>query len=142
MKKNRAKVGNKPSLWKGILLSLVISVVVMMLGAISVTALVSSGAVDETGYTGIIWLILALSALCGGISGFAVEKDKGFIVVIGGAAIYYLVLICINIVLFDGQFLGIGMGTFMVILGVGGSILLKNIPFTGSRKTKYKYRYR
>lgn len=142
MKMNHVKVGNKPSLWKGILLSLVISLCLLVLGAISVTAMVSSGAIEETSYTGFVWLILALSALGGGISGLAVEKDKGFIAVIGGAAVFYLILICLNIVLFDGQFLGIGMGTLMVALGAGGSILLKNIPFAGRHKAKYKYHYR
>lgn len=142
MKYSLPKTGNKPSVLKGVILSALTSLIMVFFGAALLTALISAGTIDESAFSGFAWVVLFLSALAGSLAGYFGAKENGIVAAVSGAAVFYILLVCINIMLFDGQFSGIGWGSLMMLLGAAAGVVIKNVPFTGRRKGKYKYRYR
>ncbi len=138
MAKVKIKQGKKQGVAMQILISVIISIAVVLLGAMILTALVSAGTVSETAYQTVAVVILAISAWAGSMAAMGGQPP----VLAGAAAVYYLVLLSVNIILFDGDFSGIGWGTTAVILGVAAAFGMKAALTSGGGKRKIKYRYR
>ncbi len=135
----KRKQGGKSAVGRDILLSLLVSIAVFIVGAIVITALVSSGTVEGTGFQPYAIAVLTASTFLGSL---AAVQNQNWMVVAASAGIYYILLVCINIVLFDGSFAGLGWGTAAVAFGVLAAVAIKTVRETGGKKPKYKYRYR
>ncbi len=129
----------KTSVGRDILLSVLICIAVFIVGMTVITALVSAGNVDEAGYRPYTIAALVLSAFLGSM---AAVRKQNWAVVAASAAIYYILLVCTNILLFDGVFAGIGWGTAAVAFGTLAAVAVKTVREASGKKTKYKYRYR
>ena len=79
---------------------------------------------EQIGYCSIITLIA--SSMTGSLIAWRKIRRKRLLVSFASGLIYYLILIAITVVFFDGQFQGLGVTLITIIIGVNVTILLTN----------------
>ena len=110
-------------------------------GAALLATLILSGRIGEE-RIGIISLVLLYGATVMGAVIASVGEENWWLPLAAFAAIGYILLLAINILLFDGAMERIGIGSLAMLLGALTAAGLKFIPIVAPQKKKYKYRFR
>ena len=142
MKKTKHGLGKESNLLKCIGVSVAISVLFTIICAAVIAGMVQIGSLEEQTFGGLTMMILGVSACIGCMIGGKSAGEKYWFGATAAVAVYYLVLVSANIVLFDGMFPNLLFGTLAVILGAAVSVVMKYAKKSGGGKGNYRYRYR
>ena len=140
MKQNKA-IRSMP-LGRSLALGATMSMVVTLIFAAVFAAMISAGVIGEnmTGY--ISNGILLLAAVIGSLTGVGKLQEKKLYWSLGIAVIYFLLLLAMTALFFDGRYDRITVTSFVLFLGaIGGAILGKG-KGSGSNLRKRKIRRR
>lgn len=135
--KNRKDMSGMTLNWKRIGLSLGISVLVTLTLTVAVAAMVDREMMNRSWMNYLAALILVLSAFTGSLTaGGGAERWIGQAVV--GAA-YWLILLAINALAYEGNLSGAGATALAILGGSGAAMLLGR---GGKRRSHSRRRYR
>ncbi len=135
MKKTRGISENNNSLAVCIAIGLFISLVVTVALSILLTSLIQEGKSDENRNLG-VFAIRVIATLAGCITGAVLSKKK-LLVVIGAISIgYFVILLIIGLLLFDGVVSQVGMGVLSVLLG---GLIACAVMLRSNRVNKKRY---
>lgn len=119
----RKLTGGGISLPAGIAIGVVTCIAVMLIGALAMAYLITNETLSIDGVGIGAMVITALSSALGTWLSTALTKQKKLLVCGLTALVFYLVLLSINAVFFDGTFAGMGLTALMILLGAGGIVL-------------------
>ena len=115
---------------------------VTMLGALLLAYMVGNETFGVAGIGIGSMLVLLLSTVLGCWIARALNKEKQLLVCGLTALVFYLSLISITAVFFDGIYTGMGLTALVILFGVGGSLLVGLRKKAGKSKIKIPaYRY-
>lgn len=136
MAAKRKMSGKDMSLPVGIICGVIASLVVTLIGALAVSYMVIKEMVSMDSIGLGVMCIAALATACGAwIASLLSNKNK--LLNCGLTALaYYLMLLSVNAVFFDGIFTGMGITALMILLGAGISLLPGLRKKTGKSKIK------
>lgn len=137
MKKNNGKA---KTMLAGLMEGLAINLITTLTGAVILAKLIDSEVVDwnNVGY-GVI-PILVLSSFWGSMVSYAKIKRKKLQVFMLSALWYWLTLLAITVIFFDGNFHAIGITLLLIFAGCGSGYLLK-IGKGSNKPKKQKRKY-
>ena len=110
-------------------------------GAALLATLILGGRIGEEGI-GIISLVLLYGTTVMGAVVSSVGEENWWLPLATFAAIGYILLLAINILLFDGAMERIGIGSLAMLLGMLTAAGLKFLPVAAPAKKRFKYRFR
>ncbi|MBQ8768635.1 MAG: TIGR04086 family membrane protein [Oscillospiraceae bacterium] len=114
---------HKISIPAGVIIGVIAAVAVMLIGALVMSYLIVKETVGMSSAGIGAMVIVAISSALGVWLASALTKQKKLLVCGLTALIYYLVLLSITAVFFDGVYDAVGLTALMVILGAGGILL-------------------
>lgn len=125
-------------MWSGIIWGLLVAILFTILGAAIGAAILNSGSVPENSGTWISAIIWAISSFCGIMLSLKLTKDKIFLTAGITAAVYLLMLMAVNLLIFQQRFMGLWKGILAVFTSFLIAIFLNlNRPKAKRRKTGY-----
>ena len=127
---------------KTVLLSITAGLGIILLGAVITAALVSNGTLDESSIQTVSMLILAIGAFATAIISTGGQSGNFALQMTAACGIVYLVLVGMNIMLFDGAFPRIAACTLVFALGVALAVADKIIRGKTGSRGRFKYRFR
>ena len=132
----RKMSGRGMSIPVGIAIGVVVSVAVMLIGALALAYLVirETVPIDGIGFGASVILVLATALGCWIATVLA--KQRKLLVCGLTALVFYLVLLSVTAVFFDGVFSGMGMTALMTLIGAGGALLPGMPKKSGKSKIK------
>lgn len=120
----KKRMVRKPrSMFHGVMLGAIVSILLSMSAIAVVAYLVSSNKLGQAAMGAIVMVIVAISTAVGGLVSSAVLKEKRGMASALTAAAYFAVLIITNVVFFGGEFQAFGKTLLMILLGVGVALL-------------------
>ena len=127
---------------RSLALGVVMSMVVTLICAAAFAAMISAGVIGENMVGYISNGILLLAAVIGSLTGVGKLQEKKLYWCLGIAVIYFLLLLAMTALFFDGRYDRITVTSFVLFLGaIGGAILGKG-KGSGSNLRKRKIRRR
>jgi putative membrane protein (TIGR04086 family) len=128
--------GKGVSIPTGIVIGVVTAVAVMLIGALVMAAMVINETMPIDGIgVGAMCVIALASALGAWLAGGLTKQKK--LLVCGLTALgFYLVLLSITAVFFDGVYSAMGISALMVLLGAGATLIPGLRKKTGKSKIK------
>lgn len=132
----RKMSGQGVSIPVGIAVGVIVSVAVMLLGALGIGFLVINETVPIDGIGFGAMFVLALAAAAGAGVATLLTRQKKLLVIGLTALAFYLVLLSITAVFFDGMFAGVGIIALMILLGAGATVLFGLRKKSGKSKIK------
>ena len=139
MKISSVKKGNNVISVKHVLIGVVIALVITLLSAGVYAILAGQGSVKEGSLAYLAPVTVLLASFLGCILSSPKGRDMILLQHCTTALIYFLVLVCINIVFFEGTFTGVILTVAASLLGAVLSGLIKS---RGPRKKKFMKGYR
>lgn len=128
-------------MWSGIIWGLLVAILFTILGAAIGAAILNSGSVPENSGTWISAIIWAISSFCGIMISLKLTKEKILLTAGITAAVYLLMLMAVNLLIFQQRFMGLWKGIIAVLVSFLVSILLNlNSPKVKQRKSVYRKR--
>lgn len=128
-------------MWSGIIWGLLVAILFTILGAAIGAAILNSGSVPENSGTWISAIIWAISSFCGIMLSLKLTKDKMLLTAGITAAVYLLMLMAVNLLIFQQRFMGLWKGIIAVLVSFLVSILLNlNSSKVKQRKSVYRKR--
>ncbi len=130
---------NKASPIVTMAISLVSSLLISFIGCVFTTYMISGGKWGEEHYGTAGFILWMIGALSGTMITCLTIKEKRLLMIGISALLYFLFLIGMHIMLFEGSLTRIGQGILAIILGSIPSVLLslrKNKP--NQKKIKYR----
>ncbi|MBE6958790.1 MAG: DUF3792 family protein [Ruminococcaceae bacterium] len=103
----------------GLALAILVSVVVTLTGSAVMAILIAGGTVGEGSGSAAASCIQALSAALGALTATACVKKMRLQICLLSGLVYYLVLLGITALFFEGEYAGFGRSALMVLLGCG-----------------------
>ena len=137
--KHSVRNNNRSSPIMMIAVSLAISLLISFIGCVFTTYMISGGKWGEEHYgtaSFILWLIGTLSGTM--ILGLTI-KEKRLLMIGISALLYFLFLVGMHIMFFEGSISRIGQGILAIILGSIPSVVL-SLRKNASNQKKIKYR--
>jgi putative membrane protein (TIGR04086 family) len=131
----KRKVSNKAvSVPAGIAIGALTALAVTMIGAMLLAFLVMKEIIsmDGTGFSAMI--VVTLASAAGAWLAAAVTKSNKLLVCSLTAVSFFVILLSITAVFFDGVFHGVGLTALMILLGAGVNLL----PFRHKKSVKSK----
>jgi putative membrane protein (TIGR04086 family) len=132
----RKMSGNGVSIPAGIAIGVDASIAVMLIGALVMAYLVIRETVPMDGIGFGTACILIISSALGAWIATVLSKQKKLLVCGLTALMFYLVLLSVAAVFFDGMFSGMGITALMILLGAGGALLPGMRKKSGKSKIK------
>lgn len=130
---------NSNTIWSGIIWGLITALLFTILGAAIGAAILSSGSVPENAASWLNVIIWAISSFCGTMLTLKLTIDKKLLSASITAGTYLLILIVMNLLVFEQQLIGVWKGILAVLITVVIAVLLNNNkPKAKRRKTKYR----
>jgi len=128
--------GKGVSIPAGITIGALTSVGVMLIGALAMAYLVMKETItiDRIGF-GTMFILACASAIGTWLASALIKQKKLFVCGITALA-FYLVLMSITAVFFDGMFAGMGLTALMILIGAGASLLPGMRKKSGKSKIK------
>ena len=123
------------------ILATAVYMVLLIGGAALLATLILSGRIGEE-RIGIISLVLLYGATVMGAVIASVGEENWWLPLATFAAIGYILLLAINILLFDGAMERVGIGSLAMLLGALTAAGLKFLPVAAPAKKRFKYRFR
>lgn len=131
--KRRVNPSSNRSLAAGIGVGIAVSVSASLLLTAGLTSLVLKESIKENGTTLYIFAIRALATILGCLVGTGVTSGK-YLPVIGGICLFYFItLLAIAIIFFDGMFQMLGLGMLSILVGGIIVCLIKLNPLKSKR---------
>ena len=135
MKRRRVKRGAKTlSMPSGILLAAGISLAIVVSEALVFAGLLGKEIITEGSFSNFVPILLFLSSLVGSWVGGSKVLDQKAIVCIVSALCFWLTLLGIPALFFDGQYGRVGICALAILAGGGVAL------FLSTRKPRVKYR--
>ena len=124
----------------GLALGILTSILVTLVGTASASWLIAGGTVGEDGVPVVACILQLIGAATGALtSTLCIKKMRLQICMLSGL-IYYLTLLGITALFFDGEYAGMGLAALMIVLGCACvAIWAPNNKYPG-RKRKRGYR--
>jgi len=120
----------------GIAIGAAISIAVVLIGALGIAYLVIRETVPIDGAGIGAMVIITLAAALGASIANMLTKQNRLLVCGVTALVFFLILLSINAIFFDGMYTGIGLTALMVLLGAGVSLLPGMRKKSGKSKVK------
>lgn len=128
-------------MWSGIIWGLLVAMLFTILGAAIGAAILNSGSIPENACSWISVIIWTISSFCGIMLSLKLTKDKMLLSAGITAAVYLLMLMAVNLLIFQQRFVGLWKGIIAVSVSFLVAILLNlNRPKVKRRKTGYRKR--
>lgn len=128
--------GKGVSIPAGVVIGVVTAVAVMLIGALSMAAMVINETMPIDGIGVGAMCAIALASAMGAWLACGLTKQKKLLVCGLTALAFYLVLLSITAVFFDGMYSGMGTTALMVLLGAGVTLLPGLRKKSGKNKIK------
>lgn len=141
MKKSKSYSKNEGSAVRATIITVLSVIVMLMLFTVIITSLVANQTLNAASTGPMCAAATAVSVFLGGWIGTVFAAGQYPISICAGAATVLLVLFCVNALLFDGNYPGIGQGIAMVFLGGAAVFAIKLARAKAGKKGRYKYRY-
>ena len=138
----RKSNGRAVSMPAGVGIGILISMVIMIIGAAVLTFLIASGKIPEDGYGFGVMLTQFLAAGLGALTAMVLVKHRKLMVCGLTAGGYFLALLSICALFFGGEYTGIGT-TFVLVLAGGAAaavLSLREQKSSGKRRKMAAYR--
>lgn len=132
----RKKSSSGTSVAVGVVAGVITGVTVMLAGALLLAYLIANETMGVEGIEIGSLIVVALSAAAGSWLAQMLVKQKKLIVCGITALAYYLILLSVTAVFFDGVFGAMGITALMILLGAGLTILPIGGRKAGKRKLK------
>lgn len=132
----RKMSGKGVSIPAGIAIGVVASIAVMLIGALVMAYWVIRETVPMDGIGFGTACILIISSALGAWIATVLSKQKKLLVCGLTALMFYLVLLSVTAVFFDGMFSGMGITALMILIGAGGALLPGMRKKSGKSKIK------
>ena len=118
-----------------------VSLVITLIAAAIVAALIESGKISSRGMGFAVMIILMVSSLAGSLIASKRSATKKMIISVLSAACYFVALLCITALFFDGAYKGIPATALVVGAGgiAAGLIPIKQGSRGKIRKRKWHY---
>ena len=124
-----------------VIISILVYLILLAAGTALLATLILGGRIGEE-RIGIISLVLLYGATVMGAVIASVGEENWWLPLAAFAAIGYILLLAINILLFDGAMERIGIGSLAMFLGALTAAGLKFLPVAAPAKKRFKYRFR
>ncbi len=132
----RKKSGKELPVAGAVTIGILGSLLLTLLGAAVLAYLIGSGTVAQTGMGLGSTVILIISTALGSLVATGIHKHRKLMISGITAAGYYLSLLAMSALFFEGQYEGMGITAIMVLLGAG--IALLPVLLGKGKKTKHK----
>lgn len=119
--KQSIKLGNLP---RGITVGLIVSMISTLIGAAIAAWLLASEKVGEGSVGYIVLILLLISGFLGAMTSCNIIKQKRLPACIISGGVYFLCLLGINALLFQGTYSGVGESALVILAGVLSAALL------------------
>ncbi len=136
MAMKRRKSGKELPMAGAIAIGIFGSLILTFLGAALLAYLIGKGSVMQSGISFGCMIILAASSSFGAFLASGLFKRRKLMVCGITAAGYYLSLLAMTAMFFEGQYNGLGITAIMVLLGAGTALL--PVLLGKGKKTKHK----
>ena len=137
MRHNHKIKGTATGLPVGLAIGAMISLIITMAGAAVTAYLVLNERVGENGIGYAAIAVLFLAAVMGAWGAYSCIKKQRLQICLLSAGVYYLLLLAITALFFGGQYQGMGVTAFVVLIG---TLIVAFFPGKGSAKMKFKKR--
>ena len=139
MKSNKKTTRKRAGIPAGIMVGVLVSVMTTLLSSFVLSWLISSEKVSlDVGNNGIVIVLLAVSFF-GSLTAVSVVKRLRTQICLMTGGAYYLTLLTVTAVFFDGRYKGCGIAAILVLIGCGLSVLL-GVKEKKTGKSKVKNR--
>ena len=139
MLKNKTSIGKSSVMPVGIVIGVLVCIGVSLVSSAILAWLISAERVGEDAVRYGAMIVLPLSALLGSWAASSkIGRLRTQVCLITGAG-YFLALLSLTALFFDGQYQGVGVAAILIIVGCGLAALL-GIREKKSRKSKIKKR--
>lgn len=142
MGKKRSTKDSASSIPKAIGLSLIISTITTVLGVVVGAYLIYKEIIVQESTGIVVTAVLTLSSALGAVTATLTAKRVKLQMSLLSGVSYYLMLLCMTALFFDGQYNGILATAFAILTGCGAVVLLNIIPKKRGKSFKIKTAYR
>ena len=138
----RKSNGRAMSVPAGVGIGIVISLVIMLSGAVLLSLLVASGKIPEDGYGFGVMITQLLAACLGALAAMVLVKHRKLMVCGLATGGYFLVLLSICALFFGGEYTGIGTTAVLILAGGAAAAVLglREKKSSGKRRKMAAYR--
>ena len=119
----------------GLAVGAVTSMAITLGGAAIIAALLASEKIGEGATQSLSMIIQALAAIAGALCSYSITRKMRLQVCLLSGVCYFLILLGMNALLFDGQYSGVWLSGLVIL---AGSALVAFFPTNNTRKRNFK----